>query len=154
MLAQTNRPSPFLPIISLQTQQFHAITHSFAQRQLNISIVSNALRTLSVATGVVPPLPFQRLLCVSAATKFAPPCFHNDTNCFSGKPFILTTIRIARGWGCVVWLVVVAAAQFADDVAYEVFGVAEEHQRVVEVVQRGVDAGEAGGHAALDDHDS
>ncbi len=49
--------TPFLPITSLQTQQFHAITHSFAQRQPNISIVSNALRTLSIATGVVPLRP-------------------------------------------------------------------------------------------------
>src|SRR5260370_27233629 len=53
-----------------------------------------------------------------------------------------------------LWLVVaVAAGEFADDVAYEVFGVAEEHQGLVEVVQRVVDAGEACGHAALDDHD-
>ncbi len=49
--------TPFLPITSLQTQQFHAITHSFAQRQPNISIVSNTLRTLSIATGVVPLRP-------------------------------------------------------------------------------------------------
>src|SRR5216684_9040848 len=50
-------------------------------------------------------------------------------------------------------LVVIAAGEFADDVAYEVFGVAEEHQRLVEVIQRVVDAGKTGGHAALDDHD-
>src|SRR5713101_1891514 len=49
--------------------------------------------------------------------------------------------------------VVIAAGEFADDVADEILGVAEEHQRLVEVVQRVVDAGEAGGHAALDDHD-
>src|SRR5260370_1334779 len=52
-----------------------------------------------------------------------------------------------------LWLVVaVAAGEFADDVAYEVFGVAEEHQGLVEVVQRVVEAGGACGHAALDDH--
>jgi hypothetical protein len=49
--------TPFLPIISLQTQQFYELTHSFAQRQRNISIVFNPLRTLSIATGVVPPRP-------------------------------------------------------------------------------------------------
>ena len=58
---QTFPPSdvatPFLPITSLQAQQFHAITHSFAQRQRNISFASNALRTLSIATGVAPPRP-------------------------------------------------------------------------------------------------
>ena len=46
-----------------------------------------------------------------------------------------------------------AAAEFADDGADELFGVAEEHQGVVEVIERVVDAGEAGVHAALDDHD-
>src|SRR5713226_4502479 len=50
-------------------------------------------------------------------------------------------------------LVVVAAGDFADDVAYEILGVAEKHQRLVQVVQRVVDASEAGSHAALDDHD-
>src|SRR6266478_6779112 len=50
-------------------------------------------------------------------------------------------------------VVIATTAQFADDVAYEILGVAEEHQRVVQVIQRVVDAGEAGGHAALDDHD-
>jgi len=42
-------------ITSLQTQQFHAITHSFMQRRTNIPTILNSLRTLSVATGVVPP---------------------------------------------------------------------------------------------------
>ncbi len=46
-----------------------------------------------------------------------------------------------------------AAAEFADDVADEFFGVAEQHQSVVEVIERIVDAGETGGHAAFDDHD-
>src|SRR5260370_15057530 len=40
-----------------------------------------------------------------------------------------------------------------DDRADEVFGVAEQHQGPVQVVQGIVDAGETGGHAALDNHD-
>src|SRR6266849_301339 len=48
--------------------------------------------------------------------------------------------------------VVIAAGEFADDVADEILGVAEEHQGLIQVVQRVVDAGEAGSHAALDDH--
>ncbi len=63
----------------MQAQQFHVVTHSFAQRQVNISIAFNLLRTLSIATGVVP----------------------------SGL------------------VVVAGAGEFADDVAYDVFGVAE-----------------------------
>jgi hypothetical protein len=41
-------------ITSPQIQQFHAITHSFAQRQANIPIRFNALRTLSIAMGWYP----------------------------------------------------------------------------------------------------
>ncbi|MCU1239445.1 MAG: hypothetical protein JWO71_171 [Candidatus Acidoferrum typicum] len=52
---ETNRPSPFLLITSLQTQQFHAITHSFAQRDSSIFPIFNTLRTLLMSTGVVPP---------------------------------------------------------------------------------------------------
>ena len=48
--------------------------------------------------------------------------------------------------------VAAAAGKFADDGAYEAFGVAEEHQGFVEVVERVIDSGEARGHAALDDH--
>src|ERR1700735_2342085 len=48
--------------------------------------------------------------------------------------------------------VTAAAGEFADDVADEIFGVAEEHQGFVEIVERVVDAGETSGHAALDDH--
>src|SRR5271166_1674292 len=44
------------------------------------------------------------------------------------------------------------ARQLLHDVSYELLGVAEEHQGVVEVVERVVDAGEAWAHAALDDH--
>jgi hypothetical protein len=46
--------TPLLPITSLQTQQFHAITHSFAQRRAAIPPVFNGFRTLSIATGVYP----------------------------------------------------------------------------------------------------
>src|ERR1035438_1960327 len=46
----------------------------------------------------------------------------------------------------------VSAAQLSHDCANELFGVAKEHQRVVEVVERVVDAGETGAHAAFDDH--
>src|SRR5580693_4575669 len=48
--------------------------------------------------------------------------------------------------------VTVAAGEFTDDVADEIFGVPEEHQRAVEIVERVINTGEAGGHAALDDH--
>src|ERR1700735_2810550 len=64
--------------------------------------------------------------------------------------------RLHRG-GCretkVLAVVTAAAGEFADDVADEIFGVAEEHQSFVEIVERVVDAGETGSHAALDDHD-
>src|SRR6266478_2678345 len=54
MLGSINRLSPFLPITSLQPQQFHTVTHSFPQRRSAISSVLNSFRTLSIATGVVP----------------------------------------------------------------------------------------------------
>ena len=47
---------------------------------------------------------------------------------------------------------VAGAGELLDDFADEFFRVAEEHQGVVEVVERIIDSGEAGGHAALDDH--
>jgi len=47
--------SPFPLITSLQTQRFHTITHSFAQRRRAISLIFNRFRTLSIATGVCPP---------------------------------------------------------------------------------------------------
>ena len=47
--------TPFPLITSLQILQFHAITHSFAQRRTSIYPVLNSFRTLSIATGVVPP---------------------------------------------------------------------------------------------------
>jgi len=43
--------TPLVPIRSLQPQQFHAITHSFAQRRAAIPPVLNGFRTLSIATG-------------------------------------------------------------------------------------------------------
>jgi hypothetical protein len=47
--------SPFPLITSLQTQRFHTITHSFAQRRRAISLIFNRFRTLSIATGGYPP---------------------------------------------------------------------------------------------------
>src|SRR5579859_7275639 len=52
---------------------------------------------------------------------------------------------IARLPGAIPRLV--AAAKFADDVAGELFGVAEKHHGVVEVIQRIVDSGETSGQA-------
>jgi hypothetical protein len=49
-----NMATPLLPITSLQTLQFHAVTHSFAQRQTNIPTILNSLRTLFIVTGVYP----------------------------------------------------------------------------------------------------
>jgi hypothetical protein len=49
--------TPLLPITSLQPQQFHAITHSFAQRHAAIPRPSKNLHTLSIATGVYPQRP-------------------------------------------------------------------------------------------------
>src|ERR1700687_3250422 len=46
------RSTPLLPITSLQPQQFHAITHSFAQRRAAIPPIFSGFRTLSIATGV------------------------------------------------------------------------------------------------------
>ena len=40
-----------------------------------------------------------------------------------------------------------------NDVIHKRLGIAEEHQRLVEIINRIVDAGEARTHAALDDHD-
>ncbi|MCU1240744.1 MAG: hypothetical protein JWO71_1470 [Candidatus Acidoferrum typicum] len=52
----TRNPLSPLPLTtSLQTQQLHAITHSFAQRHRAIPPVFNRFRTLSIATGVYPP---------------------------------------------------------------------------------------------------
>ena len=50
-----NPANPLFPITSLQTSHFHAITHSFAQRRTTIWPILNGFRTLSIATGVVPP---------------------------------------------------------------------------------------------------
>src|SRR2546421_12369233 len=49
-------------------------------------------------------------------------------------------------------VVAVGAAELADDVADEVLGVTEEHQRAVQIIEGVVDSGEARGHAALYDH--
>src|SRR5208283_1076836 len=47
----------------------------------------------------------------------------------------------------------VPSAQFAHDGAHKLLGVAKKHEGVVEVIERVIDASEAGIHAALDDHD-
>jgi RHS repeat-associated protein len=47
-------PTPFLLITYMQPQQFHALTHSFAQRRAAIPFTLKRLRTLSIATGVYP----------------------------------------------------------------------------------------------------
>src|SRR5258706_1274561 len=51
-----NLSSPLLLITSLQTQQFHAITHSFAQRRSAISPIFSDFGTPFIATGVGTPL--------------------------------------------------------------------------------------------------
>src|SRR5260221_14568825 len=56
MLVRTSRPSPLPPITSIQPLYFHAIANTFAQRQPSIPSIFNSFRTLSIATGVVPPL--------------------------------------------------------------------------------------------------
>jgi hypothetical protein len=55
MSARRNLTSAFLPITSLQPQQFHAITHSFPQRDSTIPSIFSSFRTLSIVIGVVPP---------------------------------------------------------------------------------------------------
>src|SRR6266404_2856218 len=60
MLPRINRVSSFLPITSPQTQRFHEVTHSFAQRQSAISFGINNFGTLSIVIGVVPHLPNTR----------------------------------------------------------------------------------------------
>src|SRR5712675_2060992 len=54
MLVDSELPTPFLPITSLQLQYFQAVAHSFARRRSTIPPVFNNFQTLSVATGVVP----------------------------------------------------------------------------------------------------
>src|SRR6266404_4736610 len=67
MSTSINHTSPFPPITSLQPQHYHEITHSFLPRQPAIPSILNNFRTLSVATGVVPPLALSRL-CVRQAS--------------------------------------------------------------------------------------
>src|SRR6266403_3567893 len=54
MLVDSELPTPFLPITSLQFPYFQTVAHSFARRRSTIPPVFNNFRTLSVATGVVP----------------------------------------------------------------------------------------------------
>src|SRR5260221_13984583 len=58
MLPWQKCATSLLPITSVQAQQFHAVTHSFAQRRDAISSILSSFRPLSVATGVGTPLLF------------------------------------------------------------------------------------------------
>ena len=53
-LAWQNLLSSLLLITYMQAPYFHALAHSFAQREACIYPVANNLRTLSIAIGVVP----------------------------------------------------------------------------------------------------
>src|ERR1700687_32751 len=81
MSASINHLSPFSPIISLQPQHYHDLTHSFAQRQPAIPSTLINFRTLSVTTGVVVPLSslLRALACgqASSASAAIPFCFIN-----------------------------------------------------------------------------
>ena len=58
MSAQPNVLRSFLPITSLQPEHYHAIAHSFPQRQPTNPPIIKGLRTLSIVTGVVHPCHF------------------------------------------------------------------------------------------------
>src|SRR6266446_9949115 len=49
-------------------------------------------------------------------------------------------------------LLAVSSAEFAHDAAYKDLGVSKQHQGVIEIVERVIDAREARIHAPLDDH--
>jgi len=83
MLVDSELPTPFLPITSLQFPYFQAVAHSFARRRSTIPPVFNNFPTLSVATGVVPlscepfgesQLPVPALQCL-AFYRFRPGAF-------------------------------------------------------------------------------
>src|SRR5882757_4968702 len=71
MLVDSELPTPFLPITSLQFPYFQAVAHSFARRRSTIPPVFNNFRTLSVATGVV-PLACQSFGAITAAVSCSP----------------------------------------------------------------------------------
>jgi hypothetical protein len=78
MSASINYVNPFSAITSLQPQHCHEITHSFAQRQSTISSILNSFRTLSVATGLVPPSLFPtHVRHAFPASAAIPLCFIN-----------------------------------------------------------------------------
>jgi hypothetical protein len=54
----------------MQPQQFHALTHSFAQRRLAISFIFSKFRTLSIATGVGTPSVANSRFCLELAAFF------------------------------------------------------------------------------------
>ena len=76
---QEFRPTPLLPITSLQPLQFHAITHSFAQRPPAKPFHIRRLRTLFIATWGGYPLRRRSPLQKAGATtalyfEAVPPC--------------------------------------------------------------------------------
>src|SRR5712672_2352394 len=90
MLVDSELPTSFLPITSLQLQYFQAVTHSFVRRRSTIPPVFNNFRTLSVVTGVVPlsvslsvelRLPVPALHCL-AFYPFRPGAFLAHIVCF------------------------------------------------------------------------
>src|SRR6266404_2723652 len=77
------RSTPLLPIISLQPQQFHAITHSFAQRRRAIPPIFNGFRTLSIATGMYPSnVPFRTSPPQCLGASVANPMFSGTCSLF------------------------------------------------------------------------
>ncbi len=77
------RSTPLLPIISLQPQQFHAITHSFAQRRRAIPPIFNGFRTLSIATGMYPSnVPFRTSPPQCLGASVANPMFSETCSLF------------------------------------------------------------------------
>src|SRR6266404_2353426 len=86
-----NLTSRFPLITSLQPEQFHAITHSFAQRRSAIYCIFNSFRTLFIAIGVGTPAPLTSVQESKVCSLL--PCFHTLTNCFHihTKPWGCTT---------------------------------------------------------------
>ena len=69
-----------LPLItSLQPQQFHTITHSFAQRESTISSVLNTFRTLLMSIGGGTPQLALRRVCFKRGRRYSFPCAGRKT---------------------------------------------------------------------------